>query len=105
MSQFQSTTDYELKSVKLYPANGDKPIEIKQLVQNIEYVEAIALPYVSATVVIVDSAGLISSLPIMGSEKVIINVKTNARDEVTEYIMRIWTVSYTHLTLPTTPYV
>ena len=92
MSQFQSTTDFELKSVKLYPANGDKPLEIKQLVQNIEYVEAVALPYVSATIVIVDSAGLISSLPIMGSEKVIINVKTNARDEVTEYIMRIWKV-------------
>ena len=41
MSQFQSTTDFELKSVKLYPANGDKPLEIKQLVQNIEYVEAL----------------------------------------------------------------
>ena len=92
MSQFQSTTDFELKSVKLFPTNGDKPFEIKQLVQRIEYVEAIALPYVSATIVVVDSAGFIGSLPIMGSEKVIINVKTNARDEVTEYTMRIWKV-------------
>ena len=32
----------------------------------------------------------------MGSEKVIINVKTNARDEVTEYIMRIWKVGNRH---------
>ena len=92
MSQFQSTTDFELKSVKLYPVDAEKPLEIKQLVQHIDYVEAVHLPYVSATMIVVDSAGLIGSLPIMGSEKVIINAKTNARDEVTEYIMRVWKI-------------
>lgn len=92
MSKFQSNTDFRLKSVRIYPQGDDKPIEIKQLVSAVNYVEDITSPFISATMEVVDSGGLLQGMPIQGGEKILIQVDTNIRDEAFEYSFVIWKI-------------
>ncbi len=92
MSKFQSNTDFRLKSVRIFPQGKDKPIEIKQLVAAVNYVEDITSPFISATMEVVDSGGLLQGMPIQGGEKVLIQVDTSIRDEAFEYSFVIWKI-------------
>ena len=92
MSKFQSNTDFRLKSVRVFPQGKDKPIEIKQLVAAVNYVEDITSPFISATMEVVDSGGLLQGMPIQGGEKVLIQVDTSIRDEAFEYSFVIWKI-------------
>ena len=91
-TKFQSNTDFRLKSVRIYPQGNDKPIEIKQLVSAVNYVEDITSPFISATMEVVDSGGLLQGMPIQGGEKVLIQVDTSIRDEAFEYSFVIWKI-------------
>jgi len=91
-SKFQSNTDFRLKSVRVFPQGKDKPIEIKQLVAAVNYVEDITSPFISATMEVVDSGGLLQGMPIQGGEKVLIQVDTSIRDEAFEYSFVIWKI-------------
>ncbi len=91
-TKFQSNTDFRLKSVRIYPQGNDKPIEIKQLVSAVNYVEDITSPFISATMEVVDSGGLLQGMPIQGGEKILIQVDTNIRDEAFEYSFVIWKI-------------
>ena len=93
MENFQSTKDFNLTSAELTPVGASKPVLIKGLVSKINYVESIIMPFISATMVLVDSAGLLQTLPIQGMEKVKFSVNTNARDEDFEYNFRVWKVA------------
>ena len=93
MENFQSTKDFKLSGVELTPVNGSDPLNITGLVSKVTYVESIYMPFVSATMVIVDSVGVLQGLPIQGMEKVKFSVKTNIREEEFEYNLRIWKVA------------
>jgi len=90
---FQSGTDFTLESVVISPADGSAGLQIKQLVQIFNYVESVDYPCVMGSLVIVDSAGLINTLPIQGGEIVNIRVKTNADPNGVDYIMRVWKIA------------
>jgi hypothetical protein len=92
MAEFQTTTDFQLTSVVISPADGSKGFEVKNLVQIFSYIESVRYPVVMATVVVVDSGGLLNSLPIQGGEIVKIKVKTNANPDGLEYTMRVWKI-------------
>jgi len=92
MEKFGSNTDFQLKSVKIYPNAGGAPVEIRQLINSFNYAESVLSPTLSGTMEVVDSGGLLSGLPIQGGEKVVVSVKTNASEEVYEYTMLIWTI-------------
>jgi hypothetical protein len=92
MEKFGSNTDFRLKSVRIFPNNGKKPYEIGQLINAFNYVESITNPFLSATMEVVDSAGLLSGLPIQGGETIEITVQTNIREEAVTYSMVIWTL-------------
>ena len=81
-----------MKSVRIFPQGKDKPIEIKQLVAAVNYVEDITSPFISATMEVVDSGGLLQGMPIQGCEKVLIQVDTSIRDEAFEYSFVIWKI-------------
>ena len=70
MENFQSTKDFKFSGVELTPVNASDPLDITGLVSKVTYVESIYLPFVSATMVIVDSVGVLQGLPIQGMEKV-----------------------------------
>jgi len=93
MENFQSTKDFKFSGVELTPVNGSDPLNITGLVSKVTYVESIYMPFVSATMVIVDSIGVLQGLPIQGMEKVKFSVKTNIREEEFEYNFRIWKVA------------
>ena len=92
MSDFGSNTDFRLKGVKIYPNTGEDPYEMGNLVNSFNYVETVTNPFLSATLEVVDSAGLLSGLPIQGGEDIEVSVLTNISDEVYTYKMVVWTV-------------
>ena len=92
MEKFGSNTDFQLKSVRIYPHGGRAPLEIRQLINSFNYVESILSPSLSATMEVVDSGGLLSGLPIQGGEKIVVSVKTNISEEPYDYTMLIWTI-------------
>lgn len=92
MENFGSNTDFRLKSVKITPNGGSSPYEMGNLVNSFNYVEGVTAPFLSATMEVVDSAGLLTGLPIQGGESVEISVSTNASEEAYTYKMVIWTI-------------
>ena len=92
MEKFGSNTDFQLKSVRIYPHGGRAPLEIRQLINSFNYVESILSPSLSATMEVVDSGGLLGGLPIQGGEKIVVSVKTNISEEPYDYTMLIWTI-------------
>ena len=84
METFQSTTDFRLSGVQITSVDGET-LDITALISSVDYVESVYMPFVSATMVTVDSGGLLQNLPIQGMEKVKIAVKTNIRGENFEY--------------------
>ena len=89
--EFTSSTDFSLESFVITPHIG-KEIEAKKLIAGIEYSESITSPFLMASVTVVDSAGLLNTLPIKGGEKVVFKVLTNISEELITYEMVIWTV-------------
>jgi len=93
MAEFQSTTDFQVKDVIISPADGSKGYGIKNLVANITYVENLKYPFVMAVMEVVDSAGLITKLPIQGGEIVVIKIKTSIEPDGFEYKFRVWKIA------------
>ena len=93
MEKFSSATDFRLRSVKIYPHGVDNYEQIQPLISKFEYTESITSPFVTATLVVVDSTGLLQKLPIKGGEKVEIEVFTNIQEEAFRYQMVVWKVA------------
>jgi len=93
MAEFQSTTDFQIKDVIISPADGSKGYAIKNLVADFTYVENIKYPFVMAMMEIVDSAGLITKLPIQGGEIVQVKLKTSIEPDGFEYNFRVWKIA------------
>jgi len=89
--EFQSSTDFRLESFLITPHIGET-IDAKNLLVAMEYCESITSPFLVATAQIVDSVGLINTLPIKGGEMVELRVLTSASDEVYSYKLKIWQV-------------
>lgn len=92
MAEFKSTTDFQLASVSITSASGKKSYDIKNLVQIFTYVESTNYAFLMATMVVVDSGGLINSMPIQGGEIVKVRVVTNASPNGEEYTLRVWKI-------------
>lgn len=93
MNKFKSPTDFVLNSVKIHPTDGRAPFEIKQLVNTINYVEAITAPFLSITMEIVDSGGLLQKMPIKGAERVEIEILTNFSQTPVKYNLTLWKIA------------
>ena len=89
--EFSSSTDFSLESFVITPHIGKK-VEIKQLIANFVYSESITTPFLTATCQVVDSVGMINTLPIKGGELVQVKVLTALSDEPLTYNMKIWQV-------------
>ena len=92
-NKFSKSSDFRLKSFRIFQSGTNRDLEIKKLVADFQYVESILSPFVVAAATIVDSAGLIGSLPIKGGERVVIDMDTNISEVPIRYDMVIWKVS------------
>ena len=91
MMEFSSSTDFSLESFVITPHVGEK-VEVKKLFAAFNYSESITSPFLTATAQIVDSVGLINTLPIKGGETVQVKVLTTISEEPFVYNMKIWQV-------------
>tara|TARA_Y100000022_G_scaffold173869_1_gene161631 strand:- start:23 stop:1459 length:1437 start_codon:yes stop_codon:yes gene_type:complete len=92
-TKFSSSTDFSMRSFKIFPQGAAKAREVKDLVVDFEYVESVISPCLTAAATIVDSAGMITSLPIRGGERVVVEVLTNTNESGFRYEMVIWKVA------------
>ena len=84
-----------VKQCAIYKAgNDDKPYtNLKLQVSMFQYHEDIMWPSYGATMVVTDTAeNLISSMPIQGFEKVVLEVE-DAKDNTYKYTFRVWTIA------------
>ena len=96
MENQQTTTDFKLSSVQIYPVGweGD-PTSITQMVTDFSYCESITSPMVAATMSIVDSAGLLngigkSKVPLQGTETVEVKIEAHGLDDLILYRLKVW---------------
>ena len=97
MSKTYASSFNPLK-VWLYPADGSKPIDLKDVTAQIQYHEDIFWPSYGATLLLSEkSVNLISSLPLQGYERVVFEVDdlTQLGDDkgIYTYEFRLWTIS------------
>ena len=93
--QFQNSLDFKVKSVKIWPAGNPtgNAVEINSTAVDFSYVESITSPFVAATLTILDSVGMLSGLPVQGSERIEITVQTSSQDDPVVYNLRVWSVA------------
>jgi len=93
MAEFQSTTDFKISSITISSADGKKSYDIKNLVQIFNYVESTNFAFLMGTMAIVDSGGLINSMPIQGGELIKVRIQTNTNESGEEYNLRVWKIA------------
>ena len=92
MAELKTLTDFQLTSVSMTSADGKKSFDITNLVQIFTYVESTNYAFLMGTLVVVDSGGLINSMPIQGGEIVTVKVITNSTPGGEEYTLRVWKI-------------
>ena len=93
MEKFSSATDFSLRKFLIFRPGAKECLDIKKIIVDFEYAESIVNPFLIASATVVDSAGLIGSLPIKGGERVVIQVMTSISNTPIEYDMIVWKVS------------
>ena len=77
-------SSFQLKTVVIYRVKSNETYDITDLVHRFDYFESITSPVISGTLVMVDSgANLISSLPIQGTERIVITLVAPNNEEHT----------------------
>ena len=95
-SELQYAGEYLLEKCSILTVNGTE-LDIIPVVEAINLYEDIYSMTLSGDIAIKDTNNLVTNAPIIGEEKLLLKIMTPQASPKT--------VSYTHLTLPTTPYV
>ena len=93
MEKFSSATDFSLRKFLIFRPGAKECLDIKKIIVDFEYAESIVNPFLIASATVVDSAGLIGSLPIKGGERVVVEVMTNISEVPIEYDLVLWKIS------------
>ena len=94
--QFQNSLDFKVENVRIWPAGtstGPGAVDMTGTVITFSYVESITSPFVAGTMTILDSAGLLSGLPIQGTENIWITLKTSSEEDPIVYKMKVWSIN------------
>ena len=73
-NQPASPYDFGETKVKIFPASGKTPVDITRLVQELSFFESLKDPYVSGTLLIIDSANIFNYVNFLGQERIDIEV-------------------------------
>jgi hypothetical protein len=85
-------SSFQLKTVVIYRVKSNESYDITDLVHRFDYFESITSPMISGTLVMVDSgANLISSLPIQGTERIVITLVA-PNDEEHTYDLHVFKI-------------
>ena len=95
----QSPQDFILKKASIFLAGNKNPTDISGMIYSINYFENITSPYVAATMIISDNAGLLTGskekkrAPLQGSERVELVIRHSFSEEPTVYVFRVWKIA------------
>lgn len=98
MSELQSPKDFILQRANIFFVGSSRSYDISKLIYSFKYFESITSPTVAATLVLADSAGLLSGSkeqrrpPIQGTERIEIIIKHSFSEEPVVYIFRVWKI-------------
>jgi len=73
-NQPASPYDFGETKVKIFPASGKTPVDVTRLVQELSFFESLKDPYVSGTLLIIDSANIFNYVNFLGQERIDIEV-------------------------------
>lgn len=66
--------EYSIESVLVTSSSGQE-LEIKDLIVGVDFYESLSSPYIKCELSVIDAAGLIEALPIVGQEKIKLIIK------------------------------
>jgi hypothetical protein len=72
---------FKINYVYLHSFSNETPIEITNLVAQIDVFENITTPFMTLDITIVDNLGLISKIPIIGEELITLDIRDQADDD------------------------
>ena len=65
-----SPSSYTLKKAEIFPSNQTEPVDIRQMIMKMEFIESIGRPYIECTAFLQDAGNFLSTLKLNGNEKV-----------------------------------
>lgn len=98
MSDLQNNRDFILKKASIFFAGSSSGVDISSLIYSFNYYENIVTPMVAGTLLLADSAGLLSGdrekgrPPIQGTERIEILIQHTFSEDPVEYVFRVWKV-------------
>lgn len=72
----EQQSDYLFDTISIESDRLSKPLEIKNLVSDVEIYEHLEKPYLTGTIVFLDDADILQNADILGAEKVVINLRS-----------------------------
>jgi len=91
---YQQSRSFTISEIAIFGRNN-KSFDITKLCTNFYYIEDIQKPYLQGALNVVDSAGLINTLPISGGEKIRISLtdgNANQQGEKITYNFTVWSI-------------
>ena len=85
-TNYSKINDIDLKSITIYAQNSKTPIDIKSVVTQFQVFENLFSDSVSGYLQIVDANNLLSKIPIMGREKIIVRFRTPGLEDSSDLI-------------------
>ena len=71
-----SPSSFTLKKAEIFPSNQTDPVDIRQMIMKMEFIESIGRPYIECTAFLQDAGNFLSTLKLNGNEKVSRNFTT-----------------------------
>ena len=79
-----SPDSYVVDQALLHPSNKTEPIDIREMLMKLEFVESIHNPYIEGNIFVQDSANILSLLRLNGNEKLELKIQKQKQDESKE---------------------
>ena len=75
-----SPSSYTIKKAELFPSNKSKPVDIRQMIMKMDFIESLGQPYIECVAFLQDAGNFLSTLKLNGNEKVSFTIGRKKQD-------------------------
>ncbi len=75
-----SPSSYTIKKAELLPSNKSKPVDIRQMIMKMDFIESLGQPYIECVAFLQDAGNFLSTLKLNGNEKVSFTIGRKKQD-------------------------
>ena len=76
-----SPSSYTLKKAELFPSNKSNPVDIRQMIMKLDFIESLGQPYIECVAFLQDAGNFLSTLKLNGNEKVSFTIGRKKQDD------------------------